>query len=128
MRRDITQEEIDSLPEATRCCGIILDDPELDEWFSRLAGDGQEEEEEWPPQGDDECSDFSYDSEGYLKVAGDGACPDGQGDVRLRGSGAGVFLRERKQTQLSYSKQRTSPGSTARRSQSCSALGALGLE
>ena len=58
----------------------------------RLAGGGgQEEEEEWPPQGEDDCSDFSYDSEGFLKVAGDGACPDGQGDVRLRGSGAGVF-------------------------------------
>ena len=36
-------------------------------------------------------SDFSYDSDGFLKVAGDGACPSGQGDMRLRGSGAGVY-------------------------------------
>ena len=54
------------------------------------AGEGQEEEEELPPQGEDDCSDFSYDSEGFLNVAGDGACPDGQGDLRLSGSGAGV--------------------------------------
>ena len=29
--------------------------------------------------------------EGFLKVAGDGACPNGQGDLKLRGSGAGVY-------------------------------------
>ena len=43
-----------------------------------------------PPQEEGDCSDFSCGSEGYLKVAGDGACPSGQGDLRLRGSGAGV--------------------------------------
>ena len=91
MRKEKAKEELDTLPEATKSCGIILDDLELDEWFSRLAGAGQEEEKEWPPQGEDDCSDFSYDSEGFLKVAGDGACPNGQGDLRLRGSGAGVY-------------------------------------
>ena len=75
----------------TKSCGIILDDPELDEWFSRLAGDGQDEEETWPPREEDDYSDFSYDSDGFLKVAGDGAFPSGQGDMRLRGSGAGVY-------------------------------------
>ena len=80
-----------ALPEVTKNGGIILDDPELDAWFSRLAGDGQDEEETWPPREEDDCSDFSYDSDGFLKVAGDGACPCGQGDLRLRGSGAGVY-------------------------------------
>ena len=91
------------MPDVTQNCGIILDDPELDEWFSRLAGDGQDEEEMWPPREEDDCSDFSYDSYGFLKVAGDGVCPSGQGDLRLRealeqqgdlrlrGSGAGVY-------------------------------------
>ena len=51
----------------------------------------QETEETWPPREEDDCSDFSYDSDGFLKVAGDGACPSGQGDLRLRGSGAGVY-------------------------------------
>ena len=95
VRKEIAKEELDTLPEATKSCGIILDDPELDEWFSRLAGAGQEEEKEWPPQGEDDCSDFSYDSEGFLKVAGDGACPNGQGDLRLRGSEAGVYYSRR---------------------------------
>ena len=79
------------MPEVTKSSGIILDDPELDEWFSRLAGDGQDEEETWLPREEDDCSDFSYDSDGFLKVAGDGACPSGQGDMRLRGSRAGVY-------------------------------------
>ena len=43
--KEITKEELDALPEATKSCGIILDDAELDEWLSRLAGEGQEEEE-----------------------------------------------------------------------------------
>ena len=90
MIKETTKEELDAWPEATKSCGIILDDPELDEWFSRLAGEGQEEEDEWPPKGKDDCSDFSFDSEGFLNVAGDGACPNGQGDLRLGGSGAGV--------------------------------------
>ena len=91
LKKEVSQEDLDALPEVTKNFGIILDDPELDEWFSRLAGDGQEEEEEWPPREEDDCSDFSYDSDGFLKVAGDGACPSGQGDIRLRGSGAGVY-------------------------------------
>ena len=91
LKKEVSQEDLDALPEVTKNCGIILDDPELDEWFSRLAGDGQDEEETWPPREEDDCSDFSYDSDGFLKVAGDGACPSGQGDLRLRGSGAGVY-------------------------------------
>ena len=44
-----------------------------------------EEEEEWP-QEEDECIDSSYDSEGFLEVAGDGAYPRGQGDLTRRRS------------------------------------------
>ena len=44
-----------------------------------------------PPREEDDCSDFSYDSDGFLKVAGDGPCPSGIEDMRLRGSGAGVY-------------------------------------
>ena len=91
VKNEISQEDLDALPQATTSCGIILDDPEFDEWFSRLAGDGQDEEETWPPQEEDDCSDFSYDSDGFIKVAGFGACPNGQGDMRLRGSGVGVY-------------------------------------
>ena len=103
VKHEISQEDLDALPQATKSCGIILDDPELDEWFSRLAGDGQDEEETWPPQEEDDCSDFSYDSDGFIKVAGDGACPNEQGDMKLRGSGAGVYYgREEANTTLSY--------------------------
>ena len=91
LKKEVSQEDLDALREVTKNCGIILDDPALDEWFSRLAGDGQDEEETWPPREEDDCSDFSHDSDGFLKVAGDGACPSGQGDLRLRGSGAGVY-------------------------------------
>ena len=65
-----------------------------------MAGDGQDEEETWPPREEDDCSNFSYDSDGLLKVAGDGACPSGQGDLRLRGSGAGVYYGRGSKTQL----------------------------
>ena len=45
VKKEVSQEDLDALPEVTRNCGIILVDPELDERFSRLAGDGQDEEE-----------------------------------------------------------------------------------
>ena len=82
LKKEVSQEDLDALPEVTKNCGII-----------RLAGDGQDEEETWPPREEDDCSDFSYDSDGFLKVAGDCACPSGQGDLRLRGSGAVYYGR-----------------------------------
>ena len=91
LKKEVSQKDFDALPEVTTNCGIILDDPELDECFSILTGDSQDEEETWPPREKDDCSDFSYDSDGFLKVAGDGACPSGQGDLRLRGSGTRVY-------------------------------------
>ena len=48
--KKVSQEDLDALPEVTKSCGIILDDPELDEWFSKLAEGGQDEEEMWPPR------------------------------------------------------------------------------
>ena len=91
LKKEVSQKDFDALPEVTTNCGIILDDPELDECFSILTGDSQDEEETWPPREKDDCSDFSYDSDGFLKVAGDGACPSGQGNLRLRGSGTRVY-------------------------------------
>ena len=104
VKNEISQEDLDALPQATKSCGIILDDPELDEWFSRLAGDGQDEEETWPPQEEEEdnCSDFSYESDGFIKVAGDGACPNGQRDMRLRGQEQECIMAEEANTTLSY--------------------------
>ena len=34
---------------------------------------------------------ISIDSEGYIIVAGDGACPEGQSDYRINRAGAGLF-------------------------------------
>ena len=128
MRKEIAKEELHTLPEATNSCGISLDDPELDEWFSRLAGAGQEEEKEWPPQGEDDCSDFSYDSEGFLKVAGDGACPNGQGDLRLRGSGAGVYYGRGSNHNPVTPIKRAAQGAQRGEVRAAFAMGLVGLE
>jgi len=73
-----TRTEIRELPEATRDCGIVLDDYRLDDYFSSVALEGDLEEAH-PPTNDD-SDEMSQDSEGYDIVAGDGAAPNGQSD------------------------------------------------
>ena len=83
-----TYEEIKSLPDATRICGLVLDDFQLDDYFATVALE-DELEEKHPPVMNYSEDEISEDSDGYLKVAGDGAAPNGQGDFRLRRSGCG---------------------------------------
>ena len=82
----------------------------------------------WPPQEEDDCSDFSYDSEGFLKVAGDGACPSGQGDYEAERLRSRSVLWQRKQTQLCHTNPRSSTRSATKRSQSSLEMGLVGVE
>ena len=55
----------------------------------------KERDEDWPPRAEDgEVDDELYDDEGYLVVASDGACPDQQGDSRLRRSAQALYYGE----------------------------------
>ena len=76
-----------ALPNVTKLCGIATDDGELNKFFAKLAF--EEDEEKWPPQAHS-SDEESVDSEGFIQVAGDGACPGGQSDHRLRRAGCGL--------------------------------------
>ena len=79
----------DALPPATRLCGMILDNPDLDDYFAEKA-EAEPFEKRRPPtnESDDEVS---ADSDGFIYVAGDGAAPGGQGDYRTRSAGCSLF-------------------------------------
>ena len=87
------KKEIDKLPKASRICGLIPDEMKLDEIFSQIATGNEEENTAVPrPPQEEEEDKMSEDSEGYLIVAGDGACPGGGNvDNRLTRSGSGLY-------------------------------------
>ena len=72
-------------------CGIIPDDTKLDELFAKIALDKEMTEARPPDAMEANDEDLSYDSEDFLKVAGDGACPAGQDDLRTRRAGCGLW-------------------------------------
>ena len=127
VKNEISQEDLDALPEVTKNCGIILDGPELDEWFSRLAGEGQEEEEEWPQQGEDDCSDF------FRQWRVSQSCRRWSVPKRTRRLEAEILrsrsaLWLRKQAQLCHTNSRCSTRSATCRNQSSFEMGPVGLE
>ena len=85
--KEYSEEYIDNLPNVVAICGWALDDGRLNEHFQKLAL--EEEEEARPPQIDSE-DEMSVNSDGFIKVAGDGACPQGQNDYRMRRAGCGL--------------------------------------
>ena len=63
-------------------------------FFAKLAEyDGGEQQPPDVMEADE--ADLSYDSDDFLKVAGDGACPAGQDDVRTRRAGCGLWYGEK---------------------------------
>ena len=83
---------LDELPKCVRICGIIPDDQQLDEKFAEIAlGETEEETRTERPPMPEESDEMSEDSEGFLMVAGDGACPGGQNDMRMVRSGSGLY-------------------------------------
>ena len=85
--------ETREMPNATLLAGLILDDKGLDDFFARLATEEEEgDAEPRPPQVKQEDEEFvDFDEDGFLLVAGDGAAPDGQGDLRTRRAGYGLY-------------------------------------
>ena len=53
---------------------------------------------------------LSYDSEDFLKVAGDGACTAGQDDVRTRRAGCGLWYGENHNHNSAWALEGTSQG------------------
>ncbi|CAK0822563.1 unnamed protein product [Prorocentrum cordatum] len=86
--------DFNSLPEATKIAGLILDDPRLDGFFAEIATPQSHELHEARPPDLDSQDELSVDSEGFAIVAGDGAAP-GQTDFRLRRAGCGLFYGDR---------------------------------
>ena len=78
--------------------GIIIDDPELDDFFAELAireAENEAIEERHPPTRCEEDVEVEqYDGDDFIIVAGDGAAPSGQGDYRMRRSGCGLYYGE----------------------------------
>ena len=70
---------------------MIVNDAMLDEFFAKLAADPWEGKQTPPDAHEADDGDLSSDSEDVLKVAGDGACPGGQDDLRLRTAGIGLW-------------------------------------
>ena len=88
-----TKEGVAGLPAAVRLRGLVLDSQQLDDQFVEIAQQvGIPVEEKHPPQRVPSDSEKeSEDSEGYLWVGGDGAAPNGQGDLRVRRASSGLF-------------------------------------
>ena len=83
------EAELKELPACTRQCGIKPLTKDIDKEALKLKA--EEEEEQFPPcREEGEVCDEKY-VDGKLVVASDGACPDQQGDPRLRRSGQGLF-------------------------------------
>ena len=87
---------IDDLPKCVKLCGIIPDERKLDDAFAEIAlGEREDEMDTERPPNMEDSDKMSEDSEGYLIVAGDGACPGGQKDRRMVRSGSGLHYGEK---------------------------------
>ncbi len=82
-------------PEFYIKCALVPEDPVLERvWEEMMMEEGESDHEEHPSsvQSGDE---LSGDSGVYGKVAGDGACPRGQEEIRAAGSGHFYQIPER---------------------------------
>jgi len=84
------KERLRNQPNCVKICGLIPDERKFDDFFAEIAT-GEEEDELEPPPNLEEDDIMSEDSEGFLIVAGDGACPGGQADRRIVRSGSGLY-------------------------------------
>ena len=86
------RKEILKMPKCTWLCGTLPRSEEPDRELMKVRV--REGEEEWPPgRTEGEVKGELYEG-GYLVVASDGACPEQQGDSRLRRSAQALYYGE----------------------------------
>ena len=110
IRGTYTGEFLNEQPSCLLLCGIIPDDTKLDDFFATLATNTVAPEERPLDAYDTDDGDLSYDSEEFLQVAGDGACPAGQDNVRTRTAGCGLWYGENHNLNSAWALEGSSKG------------------